>query len=292
MRRAMVAALCAVVAVVPSHARAQGFAPEESCPGTLTAWPDVGACFAAGVAIPNGEVRLLWQISCVTEKIDAWGAQQLECLQRAVERRQRLILYPDALRRPIEQVRKIARQVRTLKQQAEELACGWSFSPRTRLLEGLYLKPFKLCRPTIQQLFGSHERFADAGMHEILDWPSVTTRNMVQERTVGREPGKTDTHVGPEYSWQRIAAEGVRDLTTSLSRPGQAVRFAAQYSADGLQVEANTLQLRTQALLVEQQRRDYRRVKARQGSAYALMLLSELEASGRDPGLRRTGMFR
>jgi hypothetical protein len=271
-------------------ALAQGAPSPESCPGTLTAWPDVGACFAAGTLIPDGEVKLLWQISCVVDKIDVWGAQQLECLQRAVERRQRIILYPDALRRPIDEVRKIARQVRTLKDQVGQLACGWRFSPRTRVLEGLYLNPLKLCRPSFQSVFGSHDRFGDAGLQEMLDWSSVTTHNLIQERTIGREPGKSGPPAGPEFSWQRIAAEGVRDLTTSINRPGQAVRFTAQYSADGLQVEASTLQLRTQALLVEQQSRDYRRMTARQGRAYALFLLSELEASGRDAGLTRRGL--
>jgi hypothetical protein len=284
---------CMVLALLLASERAalaQSAPSPESCPGTLTAWPDVGACFAAGTLIPDSEVKLLWQISCVVDKIDAWGAQQLECLQRAVERRQRLIFYPDALRRPIDEVRKIARQVRTLKDELGQLACGWRFSPRTRILEGLYLNPFKLCRPSFQSVFGSHDRLGDAGLHEMLDWTSVTTHNLIQERTIGREHGKAGPPAGPEFSWQRIAAEGVRDLTTTINRPGQAVRFAAQYSADGLQVEASTLQLRTQALLVEQQSRDYRRMTARKGRAYALFLLSELEASARDAGLARRGL--
>jgi hypothetical protein len=287
-RSACALAVLLLASAVP--ALAESAPSPESCPGTLTAWPDVGACFAAGTLIPDGEVKLLWQISCVVEKIDAWGAQQLECLQRAVERRQRLILYPNALRRPIDEVRKIARQVRTLKDEVGRLACGWRFSPRTRILEGLYLNPVKLCRPSFQNVFGSHDRFGDAGLQEMLDWTSATTHNLIQERTIGREPGKAGPPAGPEFSWQRIAAEGVRDLTTSISRPGQAVRFAAQYSADGLQVEASTLQLRTQALLVEQQSRDYRRMKARQGHAYAFFLLSELEASGRDHRLDQRGL--
>jgi hypothetical protein len=287
-RPACALAVLLLASAVPAFA--QSAASPESCPGTLTAWPDVGACFAAGTLIPDGEVKLLWQISCVVEKIDVWGAQQLECLQKAVERRQRLILYPDALRRPIDEVRKIARQVRTLKDEVGQLACGWRFSRRTRILEGLYLNPFKLCRPSFQNVFGTHDRFGDAGLQEMLDWTSVTTHNLIQERTIGREPGKAGPPAGPEFSWQRIAAEGVRDLTTSINRPGQAVRFAAQYSADGLQVEASTLQLRTQALLVEQQSRDYRRMKARQGHAYAFFLLSELEASGQDHRLAQRGL--
>jgi len=263
--RGLLVGLCLVL--LPSSLAADSIL---DCPG-LEATPDLGACFVAGSGL-GGELAVLGQIACVVGKIDEWGAQQLACLQKGLEARHRQILYPDALLKPLSPLRALVKQAETLKQEVESLACGWRFSGRTALLQGIYLNPLKLCRTSFQLAFGSHEGGWDAGIQEMMDWTSTSTHNLIQERTSG-----TGLDDGPEYSWQTIAQSSASALAETLRTPGQAVRLAAQLSADDLRASRSTLDIETQQLLVEQQARDYRGLKRRQERAFRLWLLFQLQ---------------
>jgi hypothetical protein len=237
---------------------ADQIAVEESCPGVITAPPDLGVCFGPGVV--GGEVGWLGGITCALRRVEDFQLQQLSCLQRGVKRIETLRKYPEALLEPLVPIRNVVKEIATLRQQVSDLSCGWRFSARTELLRTLYLEPMRLCKPSLQRVFGSHTSFADADLHEYLDWTSVVTRNLVAERTVGERgvvlaPGKTSE--GPEFTWQRIAVGAARGLATDAATPGEAMRMGAALSADSARVQTSTMQLRAQAALVEQQRRDY-----------------------------------
>jgi hypothetical protein len=229
----------------------------ESCPGVITAPPDLSVCFGPSAA--GGEVGWLGGISCALRKVETFQLQQLGCLERGIKRIETLRKYPEALLEPLVPIRDVVREIATLRQQVTDLSCGWRFSARTNQLKTLYLEPVRLCKLSLQRVFGSHSSFADADLHEYLDWTSVVTRNLVAERTVGEpglalSPGKTPE--GPEFTWQRIAVGAARGLATDAATPGEAIRMGAALSADSARVKTSTMQIRAQAALVEQQRRD------------------------------------
>ena len=251
----------------------------ESCPGIQRATPDLAACWVDPGDLLGGagpEARALAVVHCLVSKIQEWQVKQQACLESQVERMHRVILWPDAARRPLAGASRVLVQIRTLRQQIESLACGWRFSARSAILRDLYLRPVKLCKPGLQAVWGDHRGLFDADLQEYLDWSSTVSHNLVQERTVGREAGdrRPSDPQGPEYTWQRIADGAARDLAAHVNTPGEAVRMGAQLSADTLRVENNTLQLRAQTSLVEQQRRDYRRLKRAWGQGFDLYLVS------------------
>ncbi|HKC11714.1 MAG TPA: hypothetical protein VKI41_06615 [Vicinamibacteria bacterium] len=237
---------------------AEQISQDESCPGVITAPPDLSVCFGPSAA--GGEVGWLSGINCALRKVENFQFRQLRCLEGGVKRIETLRKYPEALLEPLVPIRDVVKEIATLRQQVASLSCGWQFSTRTELLKTLYLEPVRLCKVSLQRVFGSHSRFPDADLHEYLDWTSVVTRNLVAERTVGEPglvlaPGKTPE--GPEFTWQRIAAGAARGLATDAATPGEAIRMGAALSADTARVKTSTIQIRAQAALVEQQRRDY-----------------------------------
>jgi hypothetical protein len=268
------AVLGATLLLTAGRAYGQDSFLEESCPGVQTAPSDLTACFAGGA--PDPEIRALSRVNCIVAAINKWQMQQMSCLQRRVESIHRLTLYPDSLKRTMGELLKVIHRAQTLKQEVEGLACGWRFSPRSAFLRDLYRHPIRLCKPSFQAAFGDHGAFFDADLHEYLDWTSTVTRNVIQDRTVGTEEQFGSVLAGPEYSWQRIAADTGRDLSTKANRPGTAVRLAAQLSADELRVETNTIGMRTQAMLVEQQARDYSRQKSALRRTFKLYLLANV----------------
>ncbi len=281
------AVLAGVLLWLASSARAVAaeegapFGLEESCPGVITAPPELSVCFGGSAA--GGEVGWLAGIQCALQKIENYQLQQLGCLEKGIKRIETLRKYPEALLEPLVRIRDVVGQVATLRQQVAGLSCAWRFSPRTALLKDLYLEPIRLCKPTLQRVFGSHASFADADVNEYLDWTSVVTRNLVAERTVGElgepvAPGKV--REGPEFTWQRIAAGAARDLATTAATPAEALRMGAALSADSARVRSSTMQIRAQASLVEQQRRDYAARQRRLDQTLHLWVLKGIEARG------------
>jgi hypothetical protein len=264
--------------------RAQLLAPagqEESCPGVITAPPDLSVCF--GSAAAGGEVGWLAGIRCALRKVEDFQLQQLGCLEGGIKRIETVRKYPAALLDPLVWVRDVLREVATLRQQISDLSCGWRFSSRTELLKRLYLEPIRLCKPSLQGVFGAHDPFADADLQEYLDWTSAVTRNLVGERTAGDAgdivaPGKT--REGPEFTWQRIAAGAALGLATDAATPGEAIRMGAALSADSARVKASTMQIRAQAALVEQERRDYAARQRQLDQSLHFWILKGIEARG------------
>jgi hypothetical protein len=247
----------------------------------ITAPPDLSVCF--GSAAVGGEVGWLAGIRCALRKVEDFQLQQLGCLEGGIKRIESLRKYPEALLAPLGRIRDVLREVGTLRQQISDLACGWRFSSRTELLKSLYLEPIRICKPSLQGVFGSHSPFADADLQEYLDWTSAITRNLVGERTAG-EPGEVvapgKTREGPEFTWQRIAAGAALGLATDAATPGDAIRMGAALAADSARVRTSTMQIRAQAALVEQQRRDYAAFQRQLDQSLHFWILKGIEARG------------
>lgn len=259
------AALFALAGRASADHHGAGLSP---CTGFGNA-PDVATCTAQGPLHGGGERGALAVIACVVQRLEEWKLRHIECIQKSVNRRQDVVLWPlRALRvlkhglRPVDTLRKIAEQT---------LSCGWNFSFRTEMLRDLFVYPVKLCRNGYRIVWGGHDTLPDADVHELFDWTSTLTHNLVQDRTI-HEHGKSGEL--PEETWRRIGAEGAQHIGEHYPTPGQAARFEAQMLADRLRVDSNSLQLQAQTLLVGQQARDYRALKRRHERALSRYLVS------------------
>ena len=240
--------------------------------------PTLAVCFSQGFAYGGGERGALATIACVVDRLNEWKLKQLRCLQDAMAVREATVLWPW---KALDAIKAGLRRVDTLREEVERLACDWRFTPRTAMFRDLYRRPVKLCRDAFHALWGTHERFYDADRQELLDWTSTLTHNMIEDRTI-HDYGTAGEL--PEETWSRIAIEAGKSLGSPGSSPGEAARLGAELQADKLRVDANTIQLAAQTILVEQQARDLKALKRRRERALARHFLSLLaEADGRVP---------
>src|SRR5258708_34640 len=121
-------------------------AVEESCPGVITAPPNLAVCFGPGVA--GGEVGWLGGITCALSRVEDFQLQQLSCLQRGIKRIETLRNYPEALLEPLVPIRNVVKEIATLRQQVSDLSCGGRFSAMPGLLRTCYLAPMQLRKPS------------------------------------------------------------------------------------------------------------------------------------------------
>ena len=262
----LVAAVVLVVSLPTSSALADPFDPIEDqvC---FAEGPDLSSC-AAWAAVPNKTARLR-AILCVAERINEWKYKQIACIERLIQRRRALVLFPPSGRGGLGAFMK---SLATLRTEVERLACGWRFSRRTRLLEDLYLRKFQFCRESRETLFGSHRRYFDAPLQELMDWSAVSSFNLVGERTGG------PMDHGPEATWQYTATSVATQHVEKAPDVATAMRFAATVAADRLRAQNSTLQMQAQRMLVEQQGRELMRLERYRERALGLYLLEQLRA--------------
>lgn len=237
--------------------------------------PAINVCFSQGFAYGGGERGALATIACVVDRLNEWKLNQLRCLQNAMAARQATVLWPW---RALGAIKAGLRSVDTLREEVERLACDWRFTPRTALFRDLYRRPVKLCRDSFHALWGSHEDFYDADRQELLDWSSTLTHNMIEDRTIHDHGGAGEV---PEETWRRIAMAAEQSLGSSGNSPGEAARLGAELQADRLRVDANTMEMAAQTILVQQQARDLKALKRRRDRALArhfLGLLTEVDS--------------
>lgn len=256
----------------PAPAAAEGLPnPEDPwCPGFGSA-PDLAKCAAWGAFGKHGKLKA---IQCAIETINEWRNEQLRCLEEHIEGRASQIMYP--ARQVFAQVGMVFRGINTLRSEVEKIACGWRFSPRTRLLEGVYLRRVKLCRPSFQSIFGKHDDYWTAPWHELAAWTSVTTKNLIAERT------GLETDLGPEATWMYTATSVARGHVEAMRSPAQAIRLTSTSMADSLRARNSTLQMEAQRLLVGEQLRAWRAARQANRDAIGWYLTTSV-ASWKEP---------
>jgi hypothetical protein len=282
MRRAVLGLMLSALAAGP-EARAGGWDFATCLEGAPKL--DILACSAASGGLSPVAAQLA-VVACIMDNINWYQLRILDCLDTQITDIHAIVMFPGQARRVFREFKTVWEEGVTLKQQVESLACGWRFSSRSALLRDLYLKPIRLCRPEVKLIFGDHSPFFDGDVHELYDWTSKNTRNLIHERTVGPVDGG-DPERGPEGTWEAVAtdtAAQIVGLEEDKASEAWALRYGAQLASDRLQVQTNTLQLRAQQLLVEQQRRDYRAVKRQYESALRLFVLTQAtKGAGANP---------
>ncbi len=264
-----------VWAAVPASVRAQGWDFAACMDGGPSV--DIFGCADAAASFDPVAAKLA-VVACIADTINEYQIKILDCLETQVADVHAIVMLPHEARRAITEFEKVWKQARTLKQQVESLACGWRFSKRSGLLRDLYLRPIRLCKPEVKFIFGDHSSFLDGDTQELYDWTAKNTRNLVHERTVGPADGWNPAR-GPEGTWNDVATETAKRIAglegDDEASEGWAVRYGAQLAADRLQVETNTLQLRTQKTLVGQQHRDYRALQEHYRQGLRLFVLTQ-----------------
>ena len=144
------------------------------------------------------------------------------------------------------------RHVNTLRNEVEKLACDWRFSPRTRLLEGVYLRRVKFCRPSIERVLGRSDGYWTSRHHQLGAWTLATTKNLIAERT------GLEADLGPESTWLYTAMSVAGTHIEDMASPAQAIRLASTSAADRLRAKNSTLDMQAQRLLVGEQLRAWR----------------------------------
>lgn len=265
MRIIAAATLLGALAASPSSAQIPTDI-DTACSG-FASGPDIGSCLASSFAGRNGKLAT---IACVLDRLNQWKVRRLACLEEAMNKRQKIVMWPN---RALRALQRRLKAVDTLREEAGKLACGWRFSERTADFKSLFETPLKLCRGSHERLWGSHDGSPRGDLHALLDQTSVLTHNMIQDRTI-HDYGKSGEL--PEETWRRIGIEGARDIGDVFRSPGEANRFEAQMLADVLRVRVGTIGLQRQAVLVAQEARDYRRTKAEDRRALSDFMVSWL----------------
>ena len=261
-------AIVVVLIAIAVPARADDTLPSNTedrpCPG-FGVGPDLAKC---SVLAGAGKWGRLKAIACVVEAINEWQHDQLRCLEEQVQTRASKVIYP--VKQVIGQVNMTLGDVNTLREEVERMACGWRFSPRARLLEGVYLRKVKLCRPSFERIFGRHDGYWTAPFHELTAWSSVTTKNLIAERT-GLELDQ-----GAEATWMYTATSIAGGHIEDMRSPAQALRLASTSAADGLRARNSTLQMQAQRLLVGEQLRAWRASQRTHTDALAWQLTASV----------------
>lgn len=229
--------------------------------------PDLARCSALGAA---GGLGRLKAIACVVEAINEWQHEQLRCLEEQVQDRTARIIFP--VRQVLAQVGMTLRDVDTLREEVERMACDWRFSPRTRLLEGVYIRKVRLCRPSLQLILGRHGTYGSAPFHELASWSSALTHNLIAERT------GLALDQGAEATWMYTATSVAGGHIENMRSPGQAVRLAATSGADALRARNSTLQMQAQRLLVGEELRAWRALRQAQEAALQRQITASIAA--------------
>jgi hypothetical protein len=197
--------------------------------------------------------------------------QQIELTaQRVIQARIDLVLsgyaFPGSV---MSDIREAIDHVQGIRNEVEALSCDWRFSARTGLLRDLYLRRFKLCRPSFQLVWGSGDTHWDQDLQELQDYVATLSANTISER------------VDAETSWRRVFPG--MDVATGLLRksPGEAIRDEAVALAGAGVVADSNSTMASQSLLLAQLQREMERFEDRKGKDMGELIL--LSVKGDDP---------
>lgn len=242
MKRRLVAALVLVVFLMTASPSAAGIDPTE---------------------IIN--TIILKRINHVLSALLLWEQRLIDRANIDVYNRYRFYAFPPQIFDPV--LAAIA-DVRGIRSELNSLACGWQFSPRTAVLQQMYLRPLRMCRPTFDFVWGTHTSGRDRDLQELHDYTAVMTANQLSQRTQSEE---TMTRAFPE-TFRKALVPGYS--------PGEANRAEAAMLAMAGQVALSNNQLKAQKLLVDELERDLDRKEERHVANFSLFAVKGLATLG------------
>lgn len=165
-------------------------------------------------------------------------------------------------------IRASTAEVEGIRRELGQLSCGWQFSPRTMLLQRLYLEPIRLCRPSFQAVWGSHTAL-DRDLHEFADYTSVLTANQIATRVQSEHD-----------SFTRAFRENLILANGQGFSPGEANRSEALTLAMTGEVLVGMNQLQGQKLLVDEIDRELDRSEERHRASWSAFVLAGARSLG------------
>ena len=178
------------------------------------------------------ELGLLGQILAAIEKADAWLRDIDDAVFATKEHLNEV--WPG---RAFEEISYVFGEARTIRQEIDGLACGWSFSLRARKLwDGLF-RGVSFCKPEFRLVYGAPPSYYAQDLDEAYDWASTLTtaqvsdwvatadedeadaRWLIREARRGRDASDPNSPYGPGYS-QRLSAVAAARLAEELHRAG------------------------------------------------------------------------
>lgn len=227
---------------------------------------------APPAAAGPGESAVLIQIIAILRTMH----NTLKSIHLAVEstRDTLNLVYPA---RALRQIEHVFDQVRTIRDEVEQISCGWHFSQRTeRLWEGLFVGA-RLCRPEFQSLFGAPPQYVLRDLDEYFDYSATRRLNMVGTR-VERGPRQQEF-----LRWLLAEAERGRAVLGEPYGPGYSQRLSAVGAAalgNVLLEEGDTL---TAQLELAQERANDRRLRQKMAAELSLDLYRRLAIQASPP---------
>src|SRR5262249_52669604 len=159
------------------------------------------------------EAALLNRIASILQAIERFRMEVLDKLEQKIQTRVHDYAFPI---RAFDQIRAAATRVADIREEGRQLACDWSFSARTRVLQEALLRKLRLCRSGFEDIWGSHDGLWDEEIQEMDDYIGAMTTNMISERAE-----KTNT------SWIRVFRDTFNPQAGNGSTPGEANRAEA-----------------------------------------------------------------
>lgn len=165
-------------------------------------------------------------------------------LHEAIDKIERNIAFPNWLGEQagvFHPIRHVVEEVKGIRKEVDQLSCGWKFSPRVEPFWKMAFTNGRVCRDEVRTLWGSAEGLPDADLHELSQYSTALTANMLAERSA-----KADL-------WEKT----FRDMAGTVSRgamaeksPGQAARDTAFTVANMGKVTQNNVEMQAHKLWV------------------------------------------
>lgn len=166
-------------------------------------------------------------------------------LHEEIDRIERNIAFPNWLGLQagvFHPIRQVVEEVKGIRTEVENMSCGWQFSARVEPFWKMGLFNSRVCRDDIRGLWGTADGLPDADIHELGQYVSALTANMLAERAA---------RAG---YWEKT----FRDMAGTVSRgsmaeksPGQASRDTAFTTASVGKVAQSNVNMQAQKLMVE-----------------------------------------
>ena len=177
--------------------------------------------------------------------------------------------FPEGLFAEIQQTLSL---VKGIREELQELSCGFRFSTRTALLRDLYFDPRRLCRRDFEAIWGGPPSGPDSELAEMREYLGSLSQNLVTER------------VDAVTSW-RSEFPDMEQASAELRRsPGEASRDEAVALSGTALIANSNSSISTESLLLEEVETSSDRQEMKRGLDLGRFVL--LSSSGIDPWTR------
>lgn len=167
-----------------------------------------------------------------------------EILHGKIDRSLRNIAFPDHLGPQagvFHPIRHVVEEVKGIRKELDQLSCGWQFSPNVEPFWKMGFTNARVCRDEVRALWGRADGLPDADLHELGQYSTALTANMLAERSAQADLW--------EKSFRELAGTVSRGSMAEKS-PGQAARDTAFTVANMGKVAQNNVEMQAQKLWV------------------------------------------